>query len=136
VEALETLQEWLTKCDVLFYLNPQPMNWTMIMNEIRNKPVKAFLNEGGWSFLGKEEDEQGDEDEDEEDSDGFEPSGSESESDFDEEDEDDDDDDDDEEEEESDEEEEAADWDELDEMAARKDKKRFGEQGNQKRMKK
>lgn len=58
VEALETLQEWLTKSEVLFYLNPQPYNWSMIMSEVRAKTLKEFLAEGGWSFLGKDPSEE------------------------------------------------------------------------------
>ena len=132
VEALETLQEWLTKSNVLFYLNPQPYNWSMIMNEVRGKTLKQFVSEGGWSFLAPEENanaEEGAESEGE--SEEFAPEQSESESDFDDDDDDDadgggDDDDDDDDDEEDGSEEEEADWDELEKEAERKDKKHWG----------
>jgi len=55
IDALETLQEWLTKSDVVYYINSQPFNWTTIMEQIRAKTFKQFLDEGGWSFLEKPE---------------------------------------------------------------------------------
>jgi nucleosome binding factor SPN SPT16 subunit len=138
VEALETLQEWLSKSNILFYVNPQPYNWNNLMQEIRAKPLKQFLDEGGWSFLGREESDEekegGGGEAMEEGSEEYEPEGSSSESDFEDEDDGDDDDDggggdddDDEDGGDDDEEEEAEDWDELERKAEASDKKRWGE---------
>lgn len=131
VEALEMLQEWLTKSNVLFYLNPQPYNWQMIMNEVRSKTLKQFLSEGGWSFLGKApaEEEEEAEPSSEENEEDFRPEESESESSFGDEDDEDEDDEDDEEGSEPEsgsEEEEGEDWDELDRKAEASDKKKWG----------
>ncbi len=138
VEALETLQEWLTKSNVLFYLNPQPYNWSMIMQEVRQKSLKEFHQEGGWSFLGqeasdaeKEEGGGGGKDDSEGESDEFAPEGSSSsdESDFEDEEDDEGDDkkgggsDDEDGGDGEDEDEEEADWDELEKKAERSDKK-------------
>ena len=132
VEALETLQEWLTRSNKLYYLNPQPFNWQMIMNEVRNKTVKEFLDEGGWTFLGDTPSEAAEaEAESEGESDDFAPEGSESsESGFSGGEEDDDDDEgDDEDDDEEDSDEEAEDWDELEAKAARKDRAKWGGAG-------
>jgi len=124
VAALETLQEWLQKSEVLFYLNPQPYNWKMIMEEVRNKSLDQFVKEGGWSFLEHVSEEEAAGDDSGEASDNFEPESEESESDFDDdvvEDGEEDDYD-----EESDEEEESADWDELEKEAKASDRQKWG----------
>ena len=131
VEALETLQEWLGKSGVLYYLNPQPYNWQMIMTEVRGKTLKQFLDEGGWSFLERPESEEGDKQSSEGGSENYEPEGSSSdddESSFDEDDEEEsgsgsDGDDDDEG---SGSEEEEADWEALEKKAIMSDKKKWG----------
>eukprot|EP01117_Protostelium_nocturnum_P003300 TRINITY_DN1426_c0_g1_i2.p1 TRINITY_DN1426_c0_g1~~TRINITY_DN1426_c0_g1_i2.p1 ORF type:complete len:1012 (-),score=450.37 TRINITY_DN1426_c0_g1_i2:224-3259(-) len=134
VEHLPTIKEWLDSRDIVYYEGPVSLNWNRIMQTVREDPVKFYTQDGGWSFLGGESDEEGSSSSEDEDEDfGSEAEGSEEEEEEEEDDEDayDDEDEDESEgeyEEESDEEE-GLDWDEMEEKALEEDKKRAVKRG-------
>jgi len=71
--SLDSVKEWLNSCDIKYTEGIQSLNWTKIMKTINDNPEDFFEN-GGWSFLEpNSEDEQGAEDDDEEDDEEFVP---------------------------------------------------------------
>eukprot|EP01095_Lingulamoeba_sp_RSL-Kostka_P012613 TRINITY_DN5014_c0_g2_i1.p1 TRINITY_DN5014_c0_g2~~TRINITY_DN5014_c0_g2_i1.p1 ORF type:complete len:288 (+),score=142.53 TRINITY_DN5014_c0_g2_i1:99-866(+) len=66
-EHLETIEEWLDECDILYYPNPKNFQWKQIMKTVNADPVGFFEEIGGWpGILDTElsdEDEEGDDDE-------------------------------------------------------------------------
>ena len=74
--SLDSIKSWLTQSEIRYTEGPVNLNWTKIMKTISDDP-KHFFEEGGWSFLDTQSDEEGavDEEEDEEDE-KYEPSGS------------------------------------------------------------
>lgn len=126
-ECIDELKEYLDSIGIIFSESAVPLNWTAVLQKIRND-VDAFIEGGAWKFL-----------QDDEDGDGADPGEGSSEDDpeftaeEDDEDASDDDsesdysDDEDEDEDESDasasDEESAADWDEMDRKALEEDKK-------------
>ncbi|XP_052232881.1 FACT complex subunit SPT16-like isoform X1 [Dreissena polymorpha] len=135
IQVLDNVKEWLNSCDLRYTEGVQSLNWTKIMKTIVDDP-EGFFDNGGWSFLDPESDNEQEEESDEEDdefnpSDEFEGSEEESSEDYSEES------DWEEEEEDSDEEEEldsseesGKDWDELEEEARKADMERdqYGEE--------
>ncbi|KAJ3295307.1 FACT complex subunit spt16 [Rhizoclosmatium sp. JEL0117] len=63
-DQLENLKEWLDSVDVPFTEGPINLSWPQIMKTVNESPFD-FYNEGGWSFLQQDSDED-DEDEEEE----------------------------------------------------------------------
>lgn len=131
INSLDMIKEWLDSCDIKYYEGVANLNWKKIMQLAKANP-KKFWSKGGWDFLENEDDgEEEGEDEDEEEGD-FVPSGSESD-DFeisDSESKSDNDDDSFEEEEEvsfEEDDEEGMDWDTLEEVAKKDDRKRTRE---------
>ncbi|XP_045194199.1 FACT complex subunit SPT16-like [Mercenaria mercenaria] len=127
MQVLENVKEWLNSCDLRYTEGVQSLNWTKIMKTITDDP-EGFFDNGGWSFLDPESEDEGDDDEDEEDeefnpSDDFSGSEEESSDDYSEESnwEEEEEDDSDEEEDLGSSEESGKDWDELEEEARRAD---------------
>ncbi|GMT00546.1 hypothetical protein PENTCL1PPCAC_22720 [Pristionchus entomophagus] len=80
--SIDSIKEWLNSCDIRYTEGPQSLNWPKIMKHIVEDPEK-FFEEGGWNFLGGDSDAE-DEDEDESEEEGYIESSSGSESDSDE----------------------------------------------------
>eukprot|EP00794_Sanderia_malayensis_P019252 gene19252-21180_t len=70
--SLDSVKEWLNSCDIKYTEGIQSLNWTKIMKTINDNPEDFFEN-GGWSFLEPDSDDEADNDEDEEESD-YQPS--------------------------------------------------------------
>lgn len=124
MEKVDTLKDWLTNINVLFFEGSQSLKWPQILKTIREDPTWEPYGEGGWtSFLIMSGDENNDDEEGEmEDADEYQPSSAEEEEHEDEEDEDmyiDSDDDEDFEDDE--EEEDAPTWEELENEALEED---------------
>ena len=76
MKALDTIREWLHSIDVKFYESKINLQWPAVLKSIREDP-DAFVEAGGWDFL--EFDGGGASDDDSEDGDAeFAPSGSDS----------------------------------------------------------
>jgi nucleosome binding factor SPN SPT16 subunit len=56
---LDDVREWLDSVDLVFTEGPMNLNWSTIMKTINDDP-KAFFEEGGWSFLKIESDNESD----------------------------------------------------------------------------
>ncbi|KAI1722500.1 FACT complex subunit (SPT16/CDC68) domain-containing protein [Ditylenchus destructor] len=74
--SLDSIKDWLNSCDIRYSEGPMSLNWNNIMKTIIDDP-EAFFENGGWNFILKDSDDEGEEDESEESS--FAPSGEESE---------------------------------------------------------
>lgn len=128
MSSIDKIKEWLHTCDIWYSEGIQSLNWAKVMKTITDD-LEAFFEEGGWSFLNVESDNEEAMD-DSDDSDAYDPeeedasAGSGSESDEDEsEGEETESDDDDEGSLDSDESE-GKDWSDLEEEAANADKRR------------
>lgn len=62
VESLDGVKDWLDSCDIPFSEGPLNLNWATIMKTVTADP-HGFFADGGWSFLGTDSDEEGEEDE-------------------------------------------------------------------------
>lgn len=77
--SLDSVKDWLNSCDIKYTEGIQSLNWTKIMKTINDNPEDFFEN-GGWSFLepNSDEEDNGEDDDSEEGDDEFKPeSGSE-----------------------------------------------------------
>lgn len=72
MESLEDVKAWLTDVDIPFSEGPVNLNWPTIMKTINADPY-GFFQDGGWSFLGGDDDEDAEMDEESAESD-FDPS--------------------------------------------------------------
>ncbi|CAH8611311.1 unnamed protein product [Schistosoma haematobium] len=130
--ALELVKEWLLSCDIFYAEASKSLNWPKLMKTILDDP-EGFVEQGGWSFISPDEDDDEDEEDTEDEDENYAPSESELSGDGEEDgsgDESSGDDEDWEAEEESDEpesldsdESEGKDWDELEEEARKEDAK-------------
>ncbi|XP_063359714.1 FACT complex subunit spt16 [Cydia amplana] len=82
MNMLDHVKEWLNSCDIRYSEGIQSLNWTKVMKTITDD-IEGFFDNGGWSFLDPESDEEGaaqkaDDDSEEED-DAYEPTDVESE---------------------------------------------------------
>uniref|UniRef100_H2ZNP2 FACT complex subunit n=1 Tax=Ciona savignyi TaxID=51511 RepID=H2ZNP2_CIOSA len=50
MNSLEAIKEWLNSCDIHYTEGVQSLNWTKILKTIVDDP-EAFFEQGGWSFL-------------------------------------------------------------------------------------
>lgn len=81
---LEEIKNWLDRCDIKFTSGNSNLNWPALMKKITSD-LDGFFEEGGWSFLDSDvEDEEGEEEDDEDDDDQYSPSEDETEEDEDE----------------------------------------------------
>lgn len=63
--SLDSVKEWLNSCDIRYTEGIQSLNWPKIMKTITDDP-EAFFEDGGWNFLSNDsDDEAANEDEDE-----------------------------------------------------------------------
>lgn len=125
MSSLDSVKEWLNTSDLRYTEGIQSLNWPKIMKTITDDP-EEFFETGGWNFLGADSDQEAEQEDESESEDAYSPSESESgedESDEDESEEE-------ETPEESDEEgsldsdeSEGKDWSDLEEEAARADKR-------------
>ena len=66
VESLDGVKDWLDSVDIPFSEGPLNLNWATIMKTVTADP-HGFFEDGGWSFLDTNSDnEEGDDEEDEE----------------------------------------------------------------------
>jgi nucleosome binding factor SPN SPT16 subunit len=65
VESLENVKEWLDSVDIPFTEGPLNLNWPTIMKTVTADP-KAFFEDGGWSFLAADSDDEDAEESEEE----------------------------------------------------------------------
>ncbi|XP_052830934.1 FACT complex subunit SPT16 [Octopus bimaculoides] len=72
MNMLDHVKEWLNSCDIRYTEGIQSLNWTKIMKTITDDP-EGFFDNGGWSFLDPESEDEH-EDDDEEDDDAYVPS--------------------------------------------------------------
>lgn len=72
MSKLEEIKDWLDKCDIVFTCGATNLNWPYLMNTIRND-LDGFFDQGGWSFLASDAENE-EEDEEEEEDDQYEPS--------------------------------------------------------------
>ncbi|KAJ3198628.1 FACT complex subunit spt16 [Entophlyctis luteolus] len=77
-DQLENVKDWLDSMDVAFTEGPINLSWPQIMKTVNDSPFD-FFNEGGWSFLVQDPEEEDDEDDQESDYNESESDGSESE---------------------------------------------------------
>ncbi|CAG0919160.1 unnamed protein product [Notodromas monacha] len=54
MQMLDHVKEWLNSCDIRYSEGIQSLNWSKIMKTITEDP-EAFFEEGGWSFLDPED---------------------------------------------------------------------------------
>uniref|UniRef100_A0A6G1S525 FACT complex subunit n=1 Tax=Aceria tosichella TaxID=561515 RepID=A0A6G1S525_9ACAR len=74
MSKLEEIKNWLDRCDIKFTSGTTNLNWPALLKRIK-EDIDGFFNEGGWSFLDSDaEDEEGEEDEDESGDDQYNPS--------------------------------------------------------------
>ncbi|XP_050532515.1 FACT complex subunit spt16 isoform X2 [Daktulosphaira vitifoliae] len=74
MNMLDHVKEWLNSCDIRYSEGIQSLNWTKIMKTITDDP-EGFFENGGWTFLDPEsDDEDGAVDEEEEEDEPYEPS--------------------------------------------------------------
>ena len=57
VESLDAVKDWLDSVDIPFSDGPLNLNWAQIMKTVTADP-HAFFEDGGWSFLGTESDDE------------------------------------------------------------------------------
>jgi nucleosome binding factor SPN SPT16 subunit len=50
MESLDDIKSWLDSCDIVFSEGPMPLNWTVVLQQIR-EDLGAFVEDGGWAFL-------------------------------------------------------------------------------------
>lgn len=55
--SLDNVKEWLNSCDLKYNEGIQSLNWPKIMKTITDNP-EDFFNDGGWSFLDTQSDEE------------------------------------------------------------------------------
>ena len=65
VESLDRVKEWLDSVDIAYTEGPLNLNWSTIMKTVTTDPHQ-FFKDGGWSFLGTESDDEGQEESEEE----------------------------------------------------------------------
>lgn len=137
MSSIDKIKEWLHTCDIWYSEGIQSLNWAKVMKTITDDPEDFFEN-GGWNFLDLESDnEEGNDDSDE--SDAYDPEeedgsgGSSSGSDEDESEGEETESDDDEEGSLDSDESEGKDWSDLEEEAAKADKRREVEDGGRDR---
>lgn len=70
--SLDSVKDWLNSCDIKYTEGIQSLNWTKIMKTINDNPEDFFEN-GGWTFLEPNSEDEGGDDDDDEDDDEFEP---------------------------------------------------------------
>ncbi|XP_075220369.1 SPT16 homolog, facilitates chromatin remodeling subunit dre4 [Lycorma delicatula] len=68
MSMLDHVKEWLNSCDIRYTEGIQSLNWAKIMKTITDDS-EGFFENGGWTFLDPESDEEVGEDEDEEEED-------------------------------------------------------------------
>ena len=74
--SLDSIKSWLTQSEIRYTEGPVNLNWAKVMKTISDDP-KQFFEDGGWSFLDAQSEEEGAEDEEEDEEDEkYEPSGS------------------------------------------------------------
>jgi len=56
MELLDNVKEWLDSSNIAYSEGPLNLNWPTIMKTVIQDP-KAFFQDGGWSFLGGDSDE-------------------------------------------------------------------------------
>lgn len=79
MSMLDHVKEWLNSCDIRYTEGIQSLNWAKIMKTITDDP-DGFFENGGWTFLDPESDEEeGVDDDEEEEDDAYEPTDLESE---------------------------------------------------------
>ncbi|GBP65134.1 FACT complex subunit spt16 [Eumeta japonica] len=80
MNMLDHVKEWLNSCDIRYSEGIQSLNWTKVMKTITDD-IEGFFDNGGWSFLDPESDEENAEQEEdtEEEDDAYEPTDAESE---------------------------------------------------------
>ncbi|XP_050691706.1 FACT complex subunit spt16-like isoform X2 [Eriocheir sinensis] len=67
MQMLDHVKEWLNSCDIRYSEGVQSLNWTKVMKTIIDDP-DGFFEQGGWSFLDPDSDEENQEEADDEDS--------------------------------------------------------------------
>ncbi|XP_071446313.1 FACT complex subunit spt16 isoform X2 [Hetaerina americana] len=76
MNMLDHVKEWLNSCDIRYTEGIQSLNWTKIMKTI-TEDAEGFFENGGWSFLDPESDDEngegGDSDDESEGDDAYEP---------------------------------------------------------------
>lgn len=65
METLENVKEWLDSSNIAYTEGPLNLNWPTIMKTVIADP-KTFFEDGGWSFLSTETDDEGEDEEEEE----------------------------------------------------------------------
>lgn len=60
--SLDSVKDWLNSCDIKYTEGIQSLNWVKIMKTINDNPEDFFEN-GGWSFLEPNSDDEGSEEE-------------------------------------------------------------------------
>ena len=50
MESLDMIKTWLDEMDILYSEGPIPLNWTTILQQIR-EDIGSFISQGGWGFL-------------------------------------------------------------------------------------
>ncbi|XP_063821539.1 FACT complex subunit spt16 [Ostrinia nubilalis] len=81
MNMLDHVKEWLNSCDIRYSEGIQSLNWTKVMKTITDD-IEGFFDNGGWSFLDPESDEENaaqQEEDSEEEDDAYEPTDAESE---------------------------------------------------------
>ncbi|KAL1500922.1 hypothetical protein ABEB36_006341 [Hypothenemus hampei] len=68
MNLLDHVKEWLNSCDIRYSEGVQSLNWAKIMKTITDDP-EGFFDNGGWTFLDPESDEEEVEEEESEDED-------------------------------------------------------------------
>lgn len=66
IEHIEDIKSYLDEIGIIYSESIVPMNWTNVLQQIR-EDFEAFLEEGGWRFLAEDEADGDEDDEDEED---------------------------------------------------------------------
>ncbi|CAB3408807.1 unnamed protein product [Caenorhabditis bovis] len=75
MSSIDMIKEWLHSCDIRYTEGIQSLNWPKIMKTITDDP-EAFFDDGGWDFLNTESDGE-EEMDDSDDSEAYSPSESE-----------------------------------------------------------
>ncbi|KAH8857856.1 FACT complex subunit SPT16 [Schistosoma japonicum] len=74
--ALELVKEWLLSCDIFYAEASKSLNWPKLMKTILDDP-EGFVEQGGWSFVSPDEDDDEDEEDSEDEDENYAPSESE-----------------------------------------------------------
>ncbi|CAF1415059.1 unnamed protein product [Didymodactylos carnosus] len=81
MNELDHIKDWLNSCELCYTEGPQALNWAKIMKTITDD-LTGFFQQGGWSFLEADTDNEGEGGDGEDDSDAeeddYEPSGDDS----------------------------------------------------------